>query len=145
MLPRQLVALLVLFFSSWLALASVSKFSPFKLTHDQEQAWAAAVKRVSEFSSVPRTTARNSCEASRPPEALATANPLLEPASPSDHVRVSFIIGTDGRVYSPFILESAGPAEDRIVLNAVRSWRYRPATCNGVPAEAEAKVGFSGR
>jgi len=27
----------------------------------------------------------------------------------------------------------------------VRFWRYRPAMCNGVPTEAEAKVEFSGR
>jgi hypothetical protein len=31
------------------------------------------------------------------------------------------------------------------VLNTVRAWRYRPAMCNGVPTESEAKVGFSSR
>jgi len=30
-------------------------------------------------------------------------------------------------------------------LEAVRFWRYRPAMCNGVPTEAEAKVEFSSR
>jgi TonB family protein len=60
-------------------------------------------------------------------------------------VSVSFIIGTDGRVHSPLILESAEPAEDDSVLKVVRAWRYRPATCNGVPTEAEAKIEFSSR
>jgi len=63
----------------------------------------------------------------------------------SAKITVSFIVGTDGRVHSPLILESAGVSEDRTVLNAVRSWRYRPALCNGVPTEAEAKVEFSNR
>jgi len=28
-------------------------------------------------------------------------------------------------------------------LQTVRYWRYRPATCNGVPTEAEGKIEFS--
>jgi len=51
----------------------------------------------------------------------------------------------DGQVQSPVILEGAGPMEDRSVLETVRSWRYRPASCNSVPAEAEARVEFSSR
>jgi TonB family protein len=141
MLPRQLITSLILLFSPWFALASIS----LKLKNDPQNFSTTGTKRVSEFSSMPRTSARGNCEATHPPEALATANPLLDQVNTVDPVRVSFIIGTDGHVYSPFILESAGPAEDRIVLNAVRSWRFRPATCNGVPAEAEAKVGFSSR
>jgi len=31
------------------------------------------------------------------------------------------------------------------VLDTVLSWRYRPATCNGVPTEAEGKIAFSSR
>lgn len=94
---------------------------------------------------MPHTTAPASCEATQPPEALATPNPLLEPPDNSAKIKVSFIIGTDGRVHSPLILESAGALEDRTVLDVVRSWRYRPAMCNGVPTEAEAKVEFSSR
>lgn len=94
---------------------------------------------------MPHTSAQATCEATRPPEALATPNPLLEPPDTAAKIRVSFIIGTDGRVHSPLILEGAGPVEDRTVLDVVRSWRYRPAMCNGVPTEAEAKVEFSSR
>jgi TonB family protein len=85
------------------------------------------------------------CEATRPPEALATPDPLLGRPDPDTSVTVSFIIGTDGLVHSPLVLSSAGPSEDRVVLEAVRGWRYRPALCNGVPTESEAKVQFSGR
>jgi TonB family protein len=76
---------------------------------------------------------------------LATPSPLLDNPKMNAKIKVSFIIGTDGRVHSPFILESAGPQDDQVVLEAVRSWRYRPATCNGVPTESEARIGFSGR
>jgi TonB family protein len=107
----------------------------------EAQLWAPPV-RDSEFATMQRSAEPRGCEATRPPEALATPNPLLE-SDASAKIRVSFIIGTDGRVYSPLILESAGAVEDRTVLDAVRSWRYRPAMCNGVPTEAEAKIEFS--
>ena len=70
---------------------------------------------------------------------------LLQPAADGIKVKVSFIIGADGRVHSPLILESVGAAGDRNVLQTVRAWRYRPATCNGVPTEAEGKIEFSRR
>ena len=110
----------------------------------QEQVWLSAV-HDSEFAAVPHTSAQNRCEATAPPEALATPNPILDRPDAASKVTVSFIIGTDGRVHSPLVLESAGPTEDRTVLNVVRSWRYRPAMCNGVPTEAEAKIEFSSR
>jgi TonB family protein len=90
-------------------------------------------------------TASANCEASLPPEPLATPNPLLDVAEPNSRVSVSFIIGTDGRVHSPLILQSAGPSQDRTILDTVRSWRYRPAMCNGAATDTEAKVEFSSR
>ena len=83
------------------------------------------------------------CQDSEPPEALATPDPLLDSADSDNKVAVSFIVGTDGRVHSPVILESAGSEEDGRVLQALRIWRYRPGTCNAVPAEIESKVEFS--
>jgi TonB family protein len=103
--------------------------------------WKTSV-RASEFTQVPHVSARARCENTQPPEALATPNPLAVSAV---KVKVSFIIGADGRVHSPLILQSGGPMGDRNVLQTVRSWRYRPATCNGVPTEAEGKIEFSRR
>jgi TonB family protein len=85
------------------------------------------------------------CESLRAAEALATPDPLLDRAAVRGKVAVSFVIGTDGRVHSPVVLQSAGAGEDSNVLEAVRGWRYRPAMCNAVPAEAESKVEFSSR
>ncbi len=114
------------------------------LTEREHQAWKTAT-RAAEFSDVPHVSARARCEDTRPPQALTTPDPLLVPAGAGLKVKVSFIIGADGRVHSPLILQSAGPAGDRNVLRTVRTWRYRPATCNGVPTEAEGKVEFSRR
>ena len=101
--------------------------------------------RAAEFSDIPHVSARSRCEDTQPPEALTTPDPLLVPAGAGLKVKVSFIIGADGRVHSPLILQSAGPVGDRNVLRTVRTWRYRPATCNGVPTEAEGKIEFSRR
>jgi hypothetical protein len=110
----------------------------------EQQLWSLAV-HASNFSPLARTVARTSCEAVQPPEALATPDPLLGAAGQTTKITVSFIIGTDGRVHSPLILQGLGPSEDRLVLDVVSSWRYRPATCNGVPTEAEGKIAFSSR
>src|SRR5260370_34080270 len=100
-------------------------------------------KRADEFSDIPHVSARSRCEDTRPPQALTTPDPLLVPAGAGLKIKVSFIIGSDGRVHSPLILQSAGPVGDRNVLRTVRTWRYRPATCNGVPTEAEGKIEIS--
>lgn len=99
--------------------------------------------RASQFVDVPHISARAVCQDVQPPQALTTPNPLFVATAYGRRVKVSFIIGTDGRVHSPLILESAGLSGDRDVLQVVRSWRYRPATCDGVPTEIEGKVEFS--
>ncbi|HET9408365.1 MAG TPA: TonB family protein [Candidatus Sulfotelmatobacter sp.] len=101
--------------------------------------------RDSQLTSLSRINARMNCEDVQPPEALTTPNPLWIPARERARVKVSFIIGTDGRVHSPLILQSAGASGDHRVLQTIRNWRFRPATCNGVPTEMESKVGFSTR
>lgn len=113
------------------------------LTAREQQLWKVPV-RNSEFVDVPHTTARSRCEETHPPEALTTPNPMLGTGS-GLKIKVSFIVGTDGRVHSPLILESSGTSGDHTILETVRAWRYRPAMCNGVPTETEGKVEFSSR
>jgi len=126
------------------ALVIPERISARQLGSDQEQQiWARSV-HDSEFAAVPHTTQAN-CAATKPPQALATPNLLMDTPDDTSKVTVSFIIGTDGKVHSPLILESAGAEEDSTVLRTISAWRYRPATCNGVPTEAEARIGFSPR
>lgn len=98
---------------------------------------------IAEFAPMASPLALPTCAQNRPPEALATPDPLLE--LDDLRVRVSFIVDTAGRVESPFILESASRMDDEIVLRAVSQWRFRPALCNGVPTEVEARVQFAGQ
>jgi TonB family protein len=114
------------------------------LTEREHQVWKTPT-RAAEFSDVPHSSARSRCEDTQPPEALTTPSPLMVPAGAGAKVKVSFIIGADGRVHSPLILQSAGPVGDRNILQTVRAWRYRPGTCNGVPTETEGKIEFSHR
>jgi Gram-negative bacterial TonB protein C-terminal len=110
----------------------------------EQRIWKLPV-HASEFADVPHSTAKSRCENTQAPEALTTPNPVLDGLDSELSIQVSFIVGTDGRVHSPLILQSAGSTETRVVLNTVRSWRYRPAMCNGVPTETEGKIQFSSR
>lgn len=117
---------------------------PRSATLEQREV-SRTLARASQFVDVLHISSRPACEDVQPPEALTTPDPLFTTAAHGQRVKVSFIIGTDGRVHSPLILESAGLAGDRHVLQTVRTWRYRPATCNGVPTEIEGKIEFSSR
>jgi len=108
-----------------------------------EQTLRRAPAHISEFSPVSEPLAVAKCGDVRPPEALLTPDPLLHVQDDDLDVRVSFIVGSDGHVHSAFVLDSGGSDEDQMVLRAVRFWRYRPALCNGVPTDSEARVRFS--
>jgi TonB family protein len=114
------------------------------LSERERQAWKIPT-HAAEYSAIPHVSAPSRCEDTQPPQALATPDPVIVPAGSGLKVTVSFIVGADGRVHSPLILQSGGPIGDRNVLQTVRTWRYRPATCNGVPTEAEGKIDFSRR
>jgi TonB family protein len=139
---------ILLIFTAPALFAGVSAPAPVPrstmLDQHEHQAFRA-LSRAAEFNGVRHISSVPDCEDVKDPEALTTPDPLFGPSERGRKVRVSFIVGTDGRVHSPLILESAGMAGDHHVLQTIRSWRYRPATCNGVPAETEANVEFSSR
>ncbi len=131
---------------AWCAVTSPSSFRviPHRVALTQlEKTLRRAPAHISEFSPVSEPLALPKCGDVRPPEALLTPDPLLHVHDDDLNVRVSFIVGSDGHVHSAFVLDSGGSAEDQIVLRAVRFWRYRPALCNGVPTDSEARVRFS--
>ena len=144
-MPRLLWPLLLLAVSTRsAALPSVPVVPSNRRTVEKrEQQVLRALARRAQFEAVPHGNGRPRCEQNQPPEPIATPDPLLSPFGRNQRVRVSFIVGTDGRIHSPLILQSAGASGDRRVLQTVRTWRYRPAMCNGVPTESEGKVEFS--
>jgi TonB family protein len=125
-------------------IASPSAAVPYSTPLAQnEKALRRVPSHISEFAQLSEPLALPECGDLRPPEALVTPDPLLLVQEDDIKVRVSFIVGSDGHVHSAFVLDSGGPDEDRIVLRVIRSWRYRPALCNGVPMDFEALVRFS--
>ncbi len=50
-------------------------------------------------------------------------------------VRVSFVISEKGEVIEPMIEDSSSKDFDASTLNAIKSWRYKPATVGGKPVE----------
>lgn len=123
--------------------ASAAQISP--TMQQREMRLSRSLARSSQFEDIQHVSRERACEQVELPVALATPDPLSLSGGRAKRVRVSFIIGTDGRVHSPLILESAGPRGDRRVIDTVRTWRYRPATCNGIPTETEGKIEFSVR
>jgi len=86
------------------------------------------------------------CESTAPPQALATPHSWVAAIPDNTKIVVNFIIGTDGQVYSPFVLDGSGTHTlFRKLVEEVRRWHYRPALCNGVPTDAEVKVQLSSR
>jgi TonB family protein len=136
------VLILVALCADTLAVDTPLSQTPAPTLGQRERSLSKTLRRAAQFADVPHIS-RPVCEDVHPPEALATPDPFVSPTTSGRKVKVSFIIGTDGRVHSPLILESAGIAGDRHVLQTVRTWRYRPATCNGVPTEIEGKIEFS--
>lgn len=118
---------------------------PSATLNESERQVSRRLTRAFQFVDVRHISSRPGCGDVQPPQALTTPDPLYSPGARGQKVKVTFIIGTDGRVHSPLILESAGLAGDRRVLQTVRTWRYRPATCNGVPTETEGKIEFFSR
>jgi TonB family protein len=108
----------------------------------REQTLRDTPEHDSEYATMAEPMAIPRCGDTRLPEALLTPDPLLQREDDDLHVRVSFIVGADGHVHSPFILDSGGREQDELVLRTVQQWRYRPALCNGVPTDAEARVEF---
>jgi TonB family protein len=147
MLLRQLYVPAVLLLLTSICVASAGtepKWTSSDLAVRERQLWHPAV-HASEFAALQGGEMNPNCEATQMPQALATPDPLLQSPNKNSKVTVSFIIGTDGKVQSPLILDGTGSLEEQRLLFAVRSWRYRPGLCNGVPMEVEATVEFSRR
>lgn len=103
----------------------------------------AKARAVSDADWMPPFEEQARCPAVLPPRPLATPLPAL-PKAGRANLKIRFVIGTDGRLHKVAIVNSAGRAADSRAVNVLRQWRYKPATCNGVPMEAEGTVEFPG-
>jgi protein TonB len=69
---------------------------------------------------------------------------VMRKARLEGRVTVQAVIGLDGGVESVEILRTSNALFDDAALAAVKQWRYRPATMNGVPVRVffTVEVGF---
>ena len=109
MLRRKWSAVFLLIVCQWLSARTTSPALQDSVAMEQrEHQVSRTLRRASQYVDVPHISSRPACANVQPPEALTTPNPLITSHADGRKVKVSFIIGTDGRVHSPLILESAG-------------------------------------
>jgi TonB family protein len=96
----------------------------------------------SAFNPPPGTVSKPGCMNPTPARLVKRVNPQYP-----EHERQSRIegtvsiygwIGKDGSVSEPRIISGVAPGLNDASLEAVRQWRYQPATCNGTPIDVEA-------
>jgi Gram-negative bacterial TonB protein C-terminal len=77
-----------------------------------------------------------------PPRMIKRVNPEYAPRARDQHIQggvsIDVLIATDGVPTIKAVVESPSPDLTTSSLNAVRGWRYDPATCNGQPVPIEA-------
>ncbi len=135
-----------------LALLVVPALSFASINHIPARVTPAAADRITtgavrllQYSPLEEADVRMQCESAQPPLALNMPHPPLTEIPDNARIVVNLIIGTDGEVYSPFVVDGVGTPLDRKVVESVRQWRYRPALCNGAPTDAEVKIELSSR
>lgn len=72
----------------------------------------------------------------KPPAAIKSPDPAVMAGGPAVF---SVVVQTDGRAYDPKVT-SAGEQFDKAGLDALRDWRFQPATCAGKPMQTKINV-----
>jgi TonB family protein len=84
-----------------------------------------------------------------PPSALYAPDPDYSDAARKTKYQGSVIlwlvVGADGRAHNLRVARSLGMGLDEKALEAVRQWRFQPATLNGQPVAVEINVEVSFR
>ena len=84
-----------------------------------------------------------------PPRALYAPDPDYSDAARKAKYQGSVIlwlvVGADGRAHNLRVARSLGMGLDEQALEAVRQWRFQPATLNGQPVAVEINVEVSFR
>jgi TonB family protein len=80
----------------------------------------------------------------RPALPIAATDPIVDPRDLAGHgegsVIVEVTIDDRGNIVQKVVLQSLGPLIDNKVLAALESWRFRPATRNGVAIPSKQDV-----
>lgn len=74
------------------------------------------------------------------PAADSAGSPAAAPESATPRVLLEVTIGADGAVSAARVLEASDPALEASALEAIRSWKFQPATRDGVAIAATVPV-----
>jgi len=74
----------------------------------------------------------------QPPTMIHSVEPPV--AGKNGIVTLALVVGVDGRPHDLKVANSLDSASDDAALEAVREWRFKPATCEGQPMEAKIAV-----
>lgn len=94
------------------------------------------------FSKPPNAAEMHTCGGRQsPPLALLTPDPLYPDHHNESATVVLWInIDEEGKPLNPKVARSAGKDFDKAALDAIRNWRFKPMTCDGVPYAAQVNV-----
>jgi TonB family protein len=82
----------------------------------------------------------------KPPSPVSTPDPELpQRKTPKNPVVLGLSIAADGSIRDLRVLQSVDETFDHAAMKAVQKWRFRPATCDGVPIETMISVSVSFR
>jgi TonB family protein len=54
--------------------------------------------------------------------------------------RLSVTVDKKGKVHDPLVIQSGGADVDKKAIEAVRTWRFKPARCGTAPIETKVQV-----
>jgi TonB family protein len=139
------LAWLSLFLFPALALASTTQSSGRVTQVAAGGRIATGAVHLVNFSPLEEADVKMQCASSQAPRAVYLPHATFAEIPDDAKVVINLIIGSDGEVYSPFVVNGVGSPLDRKLVETVRHWHYRPALCNGVPTDAEVKIELSSR
>lgn len=98
----------------------------------------------SDFDPPPGATSRPGCMNPESWRRVHSVAPIYPDQDRQSHVQgtvgLGVLIGADGVPRNVQVLSGSSPGLNRSAIEAVQSWRYAPATCNGIPVEVETSV-----
>jgi hypothetical protein len=91
----------------------------------------------------PNAEAWDWCENMAPAKMIRATRPQMPRGAPSGQNSFWVVIGTDGHVEQGGLISSAGGPLDRAAADAMKTWLFRPAMCNGMPIRSKTTATFS--
>jgi TonB family protein len=138
-------------YSDYISLAG--KFIPrqLDLTKDGKPYVAIRLEKVesvpiadAEFAAGPGFEARPWCDKTTPAKPVKRPDPHYPPAARLQGLEATVVVfgevGLDGQFHNPAVITTGGPDFDAEAIDALKNWRFQPASCHGIPIPVEINI-----